>query len=239
MSAQFVVNPTWQDNFRGRKLNAKIWRRSVTNPGEQLSGYSADEENVFLKRGKLHLKLIKVNGEQKPYRSGRIETNKEYSVNYGKLVIRAKAEVSKGVWPALWMRPYPEDKHDPKGEIDVLEYIDCWKDTLVQVNFHLWGYINDKKNQHLQYPCRIKCNVSEWHIYSCELYPDHIAFKIDDEIVYNVKKKDVGGVWPFGYDYQLLLAFAYGGWGGSCGTNDAALPKEFLIDYVKYYKIKE
>lgn len=234
--AQFSEKPTWRDEFKGNNLNTEIWKRSVSEPGVQLSGYCDDEANVFVKSGKLHLKLIKVDDIQKPYRSGRVETRKRYGIGYGKLEIRAKAETGKGVWPALWMRPYPDDKRSIRGEIDLLEYIDCWKDSLIQVNYHLWGNFRGKKKHHVQYPKQVKCKVSEWHIYTYEAYPNRMIIKVDNDVVYDMKKGDKGCEWPFGFDYQLMLAYAYGGWGASCGTDDSALPSEFIIDYVRFFK---
>lgn len=237
--AQFVDKPTWHDEFNGKQLDTIIWKRSVTNPTKQLSCYCNDIENAFTKKGKLHLKLLKTNDNKKPYKSGRVETKLNYGIGYGKLEIRAKANTSKGVWPALWLRPYPTEKKSIKGEIDILEYIDCWNDSLIQVNYHLWGNFRGKTNNHIQYPQKIKCNVSKWHIYTYELYPNYLIVRIDDKIVYRINKGEKGEEWPFGYKYQLLIAYAYGGWGGTCGIDDSALPSEFIIDYVRYYKIKE
>lgn len=237
--AQFNKKPTWNDEFNGRSLNLKIWKYSITQPISQLSAYCDDDNNVFVKNGKLHLRLIKVKDEIKPYRSGRIETRNNYGISYGKVEIRAKAETGKGVWPALWMRPFLGDKRKIRGEIDILEYIDCWNDSLIQVNYHLWGNFRGKKNNHVQHPKLVKCNVSEWHIYTYELYPNRMLIKIDGDIVYDIKKGEKGDEWPFGFNYQLLLAYAYGGWGASCGTDDSMLPSEFLIDYVRFYKLIE
>lgn len=236
---QFSKKPLWKDEFRGRKLNTKIWKRSETNSGSQLSIYCDNDTNVYLKGGKLHLKIIKVNDNKKPYRSGRVETKKGYGVGYGKLEIRAKAETCKGIWPALWMRPYPEDKRKIRGEIDIMEYIDCWNNEKIQFNYHIWGDFRGKSNNHVQYQSHGKYNVSDWHVYTYESYPDKFIIKVDGNIEYQVNKGEKGSEWPFGFDYQLLLAYAYGGWGASCGTDDSNMPSEFIIDYVRYYKLLE
>ena len=85
------------------------------------------------------------------------------------------------------------------------------------------------------YKCK-KCG----HEYSVSsgigmLYPN-----ICEEELEKIKAGKYGEEWPEGQDYVLRLAMAYGGYGAmEKGIDDTALPAEFLIDYVRFYKLKE
>ena len=46
--------------------------------------------------------------------------------------------------------------------------------------------------------------------------------------------------WPFDKRFHMLLNLAIGGnWGGTKGVNDNIFPVAMVIDYVRYYKMKE
>lgn len=243
--AQFKKKPLWQDEFNGTGTpNLEIWTRANTTAtgksGDPISGYCPSDENAYLKDGYLHLRLYHdATDSKKPYKSGRLMSKKNIAFKYGKVVIRAKASAQPGVWPALWLRPFGDSKQKVKGEIDMLEYINAWKDSSVQVNFHLWGNFQGKEKNHVQYPKRANIKVSDWHIYQLEIYKNKMIMRIDKKEVYSVKKGELNEEWPFGEDWQLLLAHAYGGWAATKdGIDDSQLPAEFLIDYVRYYPLK-
>lgn len=239
--SQFKSKPLWHDEFDKDGIpNKKMWAYSTTKPGTQKSGYCNDIKNAYVKDGLLHLHLYKDDKDSLfPYKSGRLIARTAYKVNNGKLVIRAKAPAQPGVWPALWLRTFPGSKKAIRGELDMMEYINSWKDSTIQVNYHLWGDFRGKKENHVQYPKRVNCKVSDWHVYELDLLGDSLVMKIDDNQVYQVKKGEKGEEWPFDYPYQLMLAFAYGGWGAAGGCDDSRLPAEFLIDYVRYYELKK
>lgn len=240
-NAQFKKTPLWQDEFEGEGTpNLAIWERANTKPsGKIISGYCPTDENAYIKDGYLHLRIIHDSSDkQKPYKSGRIMSKNNIPIRYGKLVIRAKASPIPGEWPALWLRPFPGNKQIIKGELDIMEYSHIWKDSLVQINYHLWGNFRGKKDNHIEYPKTAKLKVSDWHTYQLEIHKKKLIVRIDDKIVYSVKKGEKGKEWPFGEDWQLLLAHAYGGEGLKLGADDSQLPAEFLIDYVRYYPLK-
>ena len=97
---QFSKKPTWKDEFSGTgSLNKDMWKLRVSKESSQLTTYTDDVRNVFLKGGKLHIKLFKSNNPDALYPSGEVQTNKKYWFKKGKIVIKAKAPKSPGVWP--------------------------------------------------------------------------------------------------------------------------------------------
>ena len=167
--------------------------------------------------------------------SGRIHTLGKVSFLYGRLEIKAKCPTGKGIWPAFWMLPAEEGL--PFGEIDIMEYIDCWSSKEYQINVH----VTDKKNGNRikkMNPQLVKADVSKFHIYTLEWYKDKLVFLLDGNLCYQFDKKE-GEAWPFDKPYYLILNVAYGGWGGSCGMDDSAFPCEMKVDWIRYYKLKE
>jgi hypothetical protein len=63
---------------------------------------------------------------------------------------------------------------------------------------------------------------------------------VDGSEVYTIRKGDLRKEWPEGQEYILYLAMAYGGYGATkTGIDDSALPAEMLVDYVRFYELKE
>lgn len=239
-TSRFSNSPTWKDEFnhKGAPI-ATMWTRSVTTPGVQLSAYRDDEANAYVKDGYLHLRILKTDDNEIPYTAGRVITNKNFHFKKGKLVVRAKAPLSKGVWPAIWLNG-PKTKDGYFAELDLMEHVYAMGDSCYEAVYHLWGEFRGKKGNHVSYGQKVDVNVGEWHIYTLEVTDDHIVMKVDDNIVYDITKGMYGDEWPIDQEYSLRLAMAYGGYGATKhGVDDSALPAEMLVDYVRFYELKE
>lgn len=190
---------------------------------------------LCVNNGKLIIRTLDEKKDKALCTSGRIHTLGKVSFLYGRLEIKAKCPTGKGIWPAFWMLPAEEGL--PFGEIDIMEYIDCWSSKEYQINVH----VTDKKNGNRikkMNPQLVKADVSKFHIYTLEWYKDKLVFLLDGNLCYQFDKKE-GEAWPFDKPYYLILNVAYGGWGGSCGMDDSAFPCEMKVDWIRYYKLKE
>ena len=233
-SQDFEKKPTWIENFK--KLNPNAWNNGANvNGGKCYSNF--DPQTTYVKRGKLHLKAkeaAKKDGTQyvkQPY----INTYTKKHFKYGKLEIKAKMPVGLGVWPAIWL--ISETRTDfPRGEIDILEYIGCWDKYKFQGNIHtVWA--DNKRFQHPQYSTNT--DITKYHIYTLEWTKECIILKIDNEIYLKYDKNNPNG-WVFDQEYFLVLNVAFdNGWGGKCGVDKSILPCEMIVDWIKYYKLKE
>lgn len=238
-SSQFVRRATWKDEFRGiGSPNPKMWTRSVTKPGVQLSGYVDADNNAYVKDGYLHLRVYKSKDKKAAYKAGRVIVTKKYNFKKGKLVVRAKAPISAGLWPAIWLNG-PKTKEGYFAELDLMEHIHAMGDSSYTAVYHLWGDFRGKKQNHVSYGQKVPINVGEWHIYTLEITDDRIIMKVDDVLMYDIYKGKFGNEWPLDQEYSLRLAMAYGGYGADKdGIDDSSLPAEFLIDYVRFYRFK-
>lgn len=61
----------------------------------------------------------------------------------------------------------------------------------------------------------------------------------DDVKVFEFTNEGTGyKTWPFDKPFHILLNLAVGGnWGGTKGIDNAIFPQQFVIDYVRYYKM--
>lgn len=230
----FETNVSWSDEFRwGSSVNEKYWNIEERVCSTESQVYVKSKENAHCKYGLLHIKCIKRDIKDRKCTSARLNTKGKQSFLYGKIEVRAKSPVGKGIFPAIWMLPL--DSRKPYGELDLMEYIDCWEGKKIQTNVHVVYEFGVKQYQHQK---RIEIDVAKWHIYSLEWYKDKLVYLIDGNVVHQLRKDELEA-WPFDRPYYLYLNVAFGGWGGSCGIDYDILPKEMLVDYVRYYKLKE
>ena len=59
--AQFSKKPTWKDEFSGKgPLNKEMWKLRVSKESSQLTTYTDNEQNVYLKGGKWHIYTLEI-----------------------------------------------------------------------------------------------------------------------------------------------------------------------------------
>jgi len=207
-------------------------------------------ENAYCKNGYL---VIEAKREQKPnpnyvegsnnwrknrknihYTSACLITRGLHNWQYGRFKMRAKIDVSKGMWPAWWMlgisKPWPAN-----GEIDIMEYyrgkllanIACldtdhttkWfsniapVDTLWASNFHTWKM--------------------DWDSASIALYVDDSL--MNKTPLDSLLNKDGSGFNPFRQPEYMLLNLAIGGTNGG-DPSETAFPRKFEVDYIRVYQ---
>jgi beta-glucanase (GH16 family) len=216
-----------------------MWSRSITKSDKQLSAYCNSIENAYIKKGKLHLRVYKNDDHNMPYKAGRVIANNKYWFKKGKIEIRAKAPMSSGLWPAIWF----SGANTLRGyhvELDLMEYINAMGDNAYTAVYHLWGNFRDKAKNHISYRQKVPINVGKWHVYSLEISDYTIIMKVDEMTIYEIQRGQFGEECPDDQEFSLRLAMAYGGYGAKkTGIDDSALPAEFLIDYVRFYKLRE
>ena len=233
--SKFERKYSWSDEFKGKGFpNETYWKCEIKIGNTELQEYVRTKNNSFCEKGILHIRCIKEKTKNRECSSALLSSKGKKSFLYGKIDVRAKAPIGKGIFPAIWMMP--EDKNiKPYGEIDLMEYIDCWKEKKIQTNVHVVYEYGKKAYQHQK---KYELDVNDWHIYTLEWTKNSLTFLVDGKVVQQLHKKDLEA-WPFDRPYYIILNVAFGGWGGSCGVDYNILPKEMLVDYVRYYRLKE
>ena len=243
----------WSDEFnnKGRPDSTK-WdyeRGFVRN--EELQWYQP--ENAYCKKGYL---IIEARREARPnpdyikdsrnwkqnrpeinYTSACLITRRKKDWLYGRFEMRARIDISSGMWPAWWTLGI--DKRWPaNGEIDIMEY---YRGKLL-ANIACLGD-NGKTEWHSK-TFRVDSLGSAWssksHIWRMDWTKDFIALYVDDRLlnkdaVDSLYNKDGSGFNPFRQPHYLLLNLAIGGQNGGDPSN-TSFPLKFEIDYIRVYQ---
>ncbi len=233
-SQNFEKEPIWIENFK--TLNPNTWNNGANVHGGKCYT-NFDSQTTYVKKGKLHLKAKEAFKKdstlyvKQPY----INTYSKKHFKYGKLEIKAKIPVGLGVWPAIWLISETRTVF-PRGEIDILEYIGCWDKYKFQGNIHaVWT--DDRRFQYPQYS--VNTDITNYQIYTLEWTKENITLKIGNEIYLKYDRNNPNG-WVFDQEYFLVLNVAFdNGWGGKCGIDKSILPCQMIVDWIKYYKLKE
>jgi beta-glucanase (GH16 family) len=215
-------NVVFQDGFDVKTIDSGAWtieNRAATNMGE-MSFYSRDDASV--RDGNLVLRAQRraVGGRQ--FTTAQVSSR--FSLQYGRVDIRAKMPVGQGFWPALWMLPTAGAAQGFLPEIDIHESIS--NHGGYYANFHY--KIGSSKRQ--LGPVKVDTDTTDWHVYSVEWNANRIAWLLDDREVASITD---GVSTTHQSKMYLLITFALGGsWPGP-PDQTTEFPSEMLIDWVR------
>jgi hypothetical protein len=153
-----------------------------------------------------------------------------YTPRYGRIELRARASDDPNVMVALWLIGY-EDEPDRSAEICICELfgrdVEAGAAT-VGVGVHPFGdprIVDDFTRMTLPIDARA------FHVYAAEWTPASVAFLVDGEVVMTVDQSPA-------YPMQLMLSI-YEFRPSEPGEPTGPYPKEFVVDYVRGYRLTE
>jgi len=241
----------WSDEFDGPEIDASKWSYDLEDGcqlGDDLCGWGNNElqyytdsfSNSFIEDGKLVIKAIKENPlflNEHQYTSARMVTKNKGDWKYGRIDVRAKMPIGKGLWPAIWMLPTDNvyGGWPRSGEIDIMEYLgdepervfgtihyghDFWR-------FNSQGLELEEGNFH-----------EDFHVFTVLWTEQCIQFQMDGINVGepNTRSTTLPTTWPFDQRFHLILNIAVGGNlpGNPDGTT--RFPQQMEVDYVRVYQ---
>ena len=241
----------WSDEFDGTALDTGKWhydtafnKRGWFN--KELQYYSAGRaENFRVGGGVLtiearHEALDPAEfpdwGGQE-YTSGRIYS-KGPGWTYGFYEIRAKLPCARGTWPAIWMLPVEMKKWPDDGEIDIMEQVGA-EPNLIYASLHT-GLFNHVKGTQRSAQKMVPTSCNDFHVYQLDWRADQIVIGVDGHGILRVRNDQPGGkgAWPFNVPFKMILNLAIGGdWAGAKGIDDAAMPQQMNVDYVRVWQV--
>lgn len=237
-SCQSERQLVWEENFDGNGLQDENWNIITGDGCPNLCGWGNNERQIYsadnhkVANGLLSISAKK---EGEMYTSARISTKGKKEFQYGKIEIRAKLPLGKGLWPAFWMLGSNIDSVGwPKsGEIDILEYVGK-EPEYIFTSLHTPDShgmtINTKK-------AIVKGIEEGFHTYAIDWTKDSIQFLVDDQLFYTFAPETKNEkTWPFDQPFYLILNLAIGGNFGGPEVDDSIFPQEFVIDYVRVYQ---
>jgi len=178
------------------------------------------------------------NRERIQYTSSCMLTRGKRTWQYGRFELKARIDISKGMWPAWWTLGV--DKRWPaNGEIDIMEY---YRGMLL-ANIACIG----KNNKAEWYSNRFSTDslggtswANKFHIWRMDWTEEFIALYIDDQLLNKVNldvlfNKDGNGFNPFKQPHYMLLNLAIGGQNGG-DPSTTSFPQKFELDYIRVYQ---
>jgi beta-glucanase (GH16 family) len=242
----------WSDEFNGAAVDTTNWtvlNNSTYGTGNnELACLMSRSQNVEVSAGTLKLTALREatpitceGGATRSYTSAHLHGKNKLSFTYGRFEIRAKVPmtpgVSKGLWPAFWMRPAVGGL----GEIDIMEQVGTSPTELAQANRvsqTLWyDYIGTYPKQALAYKSTTVDLSAGFHTYAVEWEEGSIRWYVDDILTFERLASDVPWITgTFDQAFYLRLNLAVGGnWPGT-PTADTVFPATYEVDYVRVYQ---
>jgi len=238
----------WSDEFEGPTLDYSKWGIEVNAFGggnNEMQIYTDRPENVRVEKGNLVIEARKDGhaeaGVRRDYSSGRIRTKNRGDWRYGRIDVRAKLPIGKGIWPAIWMLPTDNTYGTwaSSGEIDIMEMVGHEPSTYLGT-LHYGG--KWPKNKHSGKPYKLPSGTfaDDFHIFSIVWEEGKIQWAIDGKSWQTQTEwSSEGGKFPAPFDqrFHLLLNLAVGGnWPGAPDAK-TKFPAQLLVDYVRVYQL--
>jgi len=239
----FAQKPSWSDEFNYTGLpDSSKWSFDIGTGhngwgNQELQYYTKERGNIEVKNGVLKITAKKEAKEQASYTSAKIHARGKGDFLYGRIEARAQVPQQRGTWPAIWMMPTTSKYGGwPKsGEIDIMEHVGYDVNT-IHSTVHT-GAFNHIKNTHKSGTKFIKDAIHNFQVYAVEWTPEFIKGYINEELIFTFENlQQSSEEWPFDHPFYPIINLAIGGsWGGKMGIDDAHMPAEFLVDYIRYY----
>lgn len=233
----------WNDEFSGASLDLNTWNQETGNGtggwgNNELEYYTNSNKNTFISNGNLVIEARKEQVSGFNYTSGRMTTQNKKSFTFGRIDIRAKLPVGKGIWPALWMlgNNITNVGWPACGEIDIMELIGTYPGR-VHATMHWKAASGGHDSKGSQYNLSSGDFSQQFHVYSTVWSMDTIKCYVDDQLYLTVTKTDAGaGNYPFNAPHFFIFNVAVGGdWPGPPDAN-TAFPQRMFVDYVRIFQ---
>jgi len=234
---------SWSDEFDGTSLNLNNWNQETGNGtggwgNHELEYYTASTKNCFVSNGNLVIEARKESISGFNYSSARMTTQNKKSFKFGRIDMRAKLPVSKGMWPALWMLgsnistvPWPGC-----GEIDMMELIGTYPGK-VYGTAHWKSLAGTHASKGSEYNLSSGNFSQQFHVFSLVWTTDKMTWLVDDHEYISVTKADAGTAdYPFNAPEFLIFNVAVGGdWPGAPDAS-TSFPQRMVVDYVRVFQ---
>lgn len=227
----------WSDEFNGSSLDTSKWGYEIGTGGSgwgnnELQYYTNRKDNCYVSGGALHIKAKRESYNGMNYTSARINTSNKFSFKYGYVEARIAVPRNQGIWPAFWMLGQNIGSVGwPKcGEIDIMEAINTENKT--------YGTCHWDSNGHAEYGKSTgNFDITQYHKYAVQWDSQFIRFFMDGSKFYEMNiTNNTGNTEEFHKPFYMILNVAVGGNWPGFSINDAGMPQEMKVDYIRVYQ---
>ena len=233
----------WADEFNGASLDLASWNFDKGDGCPNLCGWGNNElefytenENLYFQEGKMIIEARMEPRGGKSYTSTRLNSQNKRSFRLGRIDIRAKLPKGKGVWPAFWMlgNNITTVGWPRCGEMDIMELLGQ-EPNKVYSTIHFGpgpGSIQISRSLTAAKPFS-----DDFHLYSLVWQTDRLRFMVDNQVISEVTKADLGSNnYPFNDPFYFVMNVAVGGnWPGSPDAT-TRFPQWLIVDYIRVFQ---
>lgn len=226
----------WSDEFSGTSLDASAWNQETGNNNgnnHELQYYTNSPKNTFVSDGNLIIEARKETISTFNYTSGRMTTQNKKAFKYGRIDIRAKLPVGKGLWPALWMlgTNITSVSWPACGEIDIMELVGTYPGK-VYSTLH-WQNAGSHASYGLEYSLASGDFSQQFHVFTTIWTKDNIKSYVDDKLYFTMTTTNIAA---FNAEQFFIFNVAVGGdWPGSPDAS-TTFPQRMFVDYVRVFQ---
>ena len=233
----------FSDEFNGTSVDTGKWRvKNNTWASNELSMITNRSVNIYESTGTLKLKARKevysVYGQTRNFTSAYIDRVGKGCWQYGIYEMRARLPtvmgVSKGLWPAFWLRP----QNGGQGEIDIMEAIgtSTYDDRVSQTLWYDYARTKPRLNLVAKLPSGLRS--SGFHIYTLDWQRTLMRWYIDGKLTWQLDTKNAPWISDARYNQPYCMRLNLQVGGSWPGTPDAKtdFSQTYAIDYVRVFK---
>lgn len=238
---------TFSEEFAGNEIDASRWNIYTSNFWDKRTHFS--KNNVIVSDGVVRLRTEKRTGrhnddpagKETPYATGFLDTYGKWVQRYGYFEARMKLPKAPGLWPAFWLMPdrgvaageqwQRADTANGGMEFDIMEFLSRWGVYRFTTAFHWDGY---GKNHKATGATVYTGHDREGYVTTGLLWLPGLA------VIYNngreVARWESDRISTVPSD--IMFTAVTGGWDNS-PLDDAQLPDELVIDYVRCWQRRD
>ena len=240
----------WSDEFNGTEVDLGKWsfQRGDGSEVGLPPGWGNNEKQYYTDQNATvadgFLTITAREEQAAPgylYTSSRLRSLYKGDFTYGRMEMRARMPIGKGLWPAFWMLPSDRVIYGgwaASGEIDIVEYIGSNPSEILGT-IHYGGEWPNNQLSSSKYELPSGTFNDDFHVFAIEWEEGEIRWYVDD-VHYGTKTSwnTTAGPFPapFDIDFHLLINLAVGGWLPGFPDSTTEFPQEYVIDYVRVYQ---
>jgi len=232
----------WSDEFSGSNLDLNVWNQEIGNGGgwgnNELEYYTNSPKNTLLSNGNLIIEARREAMSGFNYSSARLTTQNKKTFKFGRIDIRAKLPVSKGIWPALWMlgANITSVNWPACGEMDIMELVGTYPGR-VSGTMHWKKGDGSHGSKGSSYNLPSGDFSQQFHVFSVVWAQDITKWYVDDILCLTVTSDDAGATnYPFNANQFFIFNVATGGdWPGPPDAT-TPFPQRMFVDYVRVFQ---
>jgi beta-glucanase (GH16 family) len=233
----------FQDEFNGTAVDTGKWRvKNNTWANNELSMLTNRSSNIYVSTGTLKIKakreVYSVYGQTRQYTSAYIDRVGKGCWQYGIYEMRARLPtaigVSKGLWPAFWLRP----QAGGQGEIDIMEAIgtSTYDDRVSQTLWYDYARTKPRLNLVAKLPSGLRS--TGFHVYTLDWQRNLMRWYIDGKLTWQLDPSNAPWITDSRYNQPYCMRVNLQVGGHWPGTPDSAtnFSQTMAVDYVRVWK---